>query len=320
MKTDKIPTTPRLSRKAIREGLQSVPMDVLLLGAAGAKTTKLTAKQRAFAEGIAQGKTKAGAYRDAYGSKGKPATASRRGQELARHGAVAAQIEALQLANEAMRYATPAALRALVVQKLTEHAISDDVKPAQRLQALKLLGTVTEVAAFTERREIVTVRDPGAAREALISGIRAALAASATDAKIVSVKNARVTGVTLPAGSELSPSDPELAHAAAVVEPQPGGEPLRADPTVPHPPEPRATPARDLLSNPHTELHQNSDVTQTSQSATRVTPVTLVSRNTDARVTPVTLPVVEGGGAIETWGAIGNGYGETPPSGNWVEK
>ena len=91
-----------------------MPVDVVLLGAAGAKSTKLTAKQKAFAEGLAMGKTKAAAYRDAYDSKAKPHHQSLEGQRLAANPAIAQQVEALTLAAEAQKYATPAALRALV--------------------------------------------------------------------------------------------------------------------------------------------------------------------------------------------------------------
>jgi hypothetical protein len=336
MKSPKIPEAtkaPKLSRRKVAEALQAVPVDVVLLGAVGAKSTKLTAKQKAFAEGIAMGKSKAGAYRDAYSSKAKPHHQSLEGQRLASNPAIAQQITALELANEAMRYATPAALRALVIQKLTEHAISEDVKPAQRLQALKLLGTVTEVAAFTERREIIKTTDAGAARAALLENLRQALRSSATDVQIIETKGPRVTPVTL--------ADPDAAQASDAPppeDPQPVAEAAQADPTAPPPPAQRAASARTMLSNPHVGSHPEpnfSDATQPSQSAvdaeTRVTPVTLLGVN--PKVTPVTLTrenpevtdvtlagVGEGGGAMKSWDVIGNGYGEVPPGGNWVEK
>ncbi len=92
---------------------------------------------------------------------------------------------------------TPAALRALVIEQLTAMAVDETVKHAQRLRALELLGKVTEVAAFTERREVVTVSDSGQARDRLIDSLRAALRSDAIDADVV--------GETLLA--ELKPSD-----------------------------------------------------------------------------------------------------------------
>ena len=326
--SQKIPSK-RLTRAQIREGLAAVPVDVVLLGAAGAKSTKLTAKQKAFAEGLAMGKTKAAAYREAYDSKGKPQTASRRGQELAKHGAIAAQVEALTLAAEAAKYATPAALRALVIQQLTAHALAEDVKPAQRLKALELLGKVTEVAAFTERREIIKTTDAGSARAALLETLRQALRSSAIDAKIITASPARVTGVTLQDAELVQPGSQDAAQAAAKPDPGRVSDAAQPDPTAPPPPAQREAPAPAMLSNPHTESGQKSDIsvaTQISQSATRVTPVTLPSENpdvTDTRVTPVTLlssnPDASqegGGGEKNPWDEVG-AVVETPPSGNW---
>jgi hypothetical protein len=159
-------------------------MDTLLLGAQGAKSTPLTAKQRKFAEGVALGKTGAQAYREAYDSQGKAITQAHEGSRLKNNPAVAAQIQALALAQEAQRHSSPAALRALVIQQLTEHAINPDVQPAQRLRALELLGKVTEVAAFTERREVIKTTDAGTARSQLLDSLRSALKAGAVEAAV----------------------------------------------------------------------------------------------------------------------------------------
>lgn len=312
MDSQKIPPK-KLTRQQIREGLAAVPVDVVLLGAAGAKSTKLTAKQKAFAEGLAMGKTKAGAYRDAYDSKGKPSTQSRKGQELAKSDAIRAQVEAITLANEAAKYATPAALRALVIQQLTAHALAEDVKPAQRIKALELLGKVTEVAAFTERREIIKTTDAGSARAALLENLRQALRANAIDAKIIEASPAKGNSVTLTAAELLGSGDQDGE-----------GDPGRAanladgDPTRPHPPEVPKASAQPMLSNPHTELHPKTSVsvaTQISPGATSdvqdttVTGVTVLSENPDDSQ--------EGGGVQKN---SGDGVGEvmeTPPAGNW---
>ena len=121
------------------------------------------------------GETKAGAYRKAYASKGNHRTQSRRGQEVAKLGAVQAQVEAFRAALEARKHATPEALRALVIEQLTAHAINEGNPPAQRLRALELLGKVTEVAAFTERRETRQVVDASVLRAKLLDTLQAAL-------------------------------------------------------------------------------------------------------------------------------------------------
>lgn len=236
----------KLTRKQVAEGLQSVPIDVVLLGAAGAKQTKLTPKQKKFAEGIANGKSKAAAYRDAYDSKGNGHTQSRRGQDLAKHSAVRAQIDALTLAAEARKYATPAALRSLVIERLTAHAIDDTINPAQRLRALELLGKVTEIAAFTERREIVRTEKAGDARAALLEIIRNALRHNVTDAV---AKSSRLSANVIAADDVM----------AADADPDAVADGQGATPTGAHPPNAAEPGAHPLLSIPHTEFHKISD-------------------------------------------------------------
>ncbi len=262
----------KLTRAQIKEGLQAVPMESLIVGVTGAKETRLTPRQRRFAEAIAAGESKAAAYRAAYRSNGKPETQSKRGQELVKTGAVSAQIEALRLAAEAARHATPAALRALVIQKLTEHAIDEDVAPAQRLRALELLGKVTEVAAFTERREVVSVRDPAAAREALLEGIRSALRADSIDMAPASRPGQSVgeagSMYGLPGnrpgadGLSMSGTAADLDGTAPGLEHAPAADPATRTPLD----QPLAS-AQPLLSNLHTQPPPISVPTPSAQSA-----------------------------------------------------
>jgi len=155
--------------------MQSVSMQSILVGASNTKERRLTTKQIRFAEALAMGETKAGAYRKAYNSTGKPVTQSHEGSRLAASPAISAQVEAFKVAIEAQRYATPSALRALVIERLTATAIDPAIKPAQQLQALMLLGKVTEVACFTERREIIRTDNATEARDKLVQSLRLAL-------------------------------------------------------------------------------------------------------------------------------------------------
>jgi hypothetical protein len=166
----------RLTRKVVAETLKTVPIDQVLVGAHRSSTKALTPKQRKFAEAVAMGATKAGAYREAYDTHTTPGAQSVEGRRIAANPRVALQIEAFKVAAEAKRYATPAALRSLVIEQLTAMAVDPDVKDAQRLRALELLGKVTEVAAFTERRELVKVTESGDARTRLVDSLRQALA------------------------------------------------------------------------------------------------------------------------------------------------
>jgi len=143
----------KLSRRAARDALSAMPMETVLSMPSG---ERLTGRQREFAKQVAMGKTKAAAYRAAYDCTGKKITAANHGSRLSRDARIVAEIEAYRLAVEAEKHRTPAQLRALVVQQLVQHSLDENLQPNQRLRALELLGKVTEVAAFTERRETVT--------------------------------------------------------------------------------------------------------------------------------------------------------------------
>ena len=73
----------KLTRKQVREGLEQVPMDVVLMGAAGRKQKAIRPKAKEFARQLAMGETKAGAYRKAISPGAKPSTAAREGHRLA---------------------------------------------------------------------------------------------------------------------------------------------------------------------------------------------------------------------------------------------
>ena len=164
----------KLTRKQIKEGLEATPIDTLLLGSP--KT--LTHKQKAFAESVAKGKTKAEAYRSAYDTNSSPNIQSLAGQRLAKNPIIALQIEAIKLSLEAQRYLLPAHLRALTIQKLTEKALDPDVNHAQQLKALELLGKITEVALFSERKEIITTDTSATAKNRLIASLAHAIRSS----------------------------------------------------------------------------------------------------------------------------------------------
>ena len=162
----------KLSRKAIKEGLEQVPMDTLLLGVTYAKEQPLTPKQREFARQVALGETKAQAYRNAYKSKGKPNTVGQKGYELAKRDEMQVMIDAFRLANEVEKQQTPAQLRRLVITQLTQHALDESFPPAQRVKALELLGKVSEVAAFTERKETTITHQSGDIKARLMEQLK----------------------------------------------------------------------------------------------------------------------------------------------------
>jgi hypothetical protein len=165
-------TTQKLTRAQIRQGLDTIPIDTLLSAGEG-KTPRLTTKQREFARAVAMGKTKAEAYRGAYKAKPAPSTILVAPYKLAGDARVKREIEAYKLAIEAEKHRTPAQLKALLVQQLVQHSLDDDFPPASRVQCLKLLGSLFEVGAFVERKEITTVNRSEDIRTRLLSRLQA---------------------------------------------------------------------------------------------------------------------------------------------------
>ena len=164
----------KLSRKDIKHALEQTPIQDILLGhqTGGVNLTK---KQKDFAQKVAEGMPKAQAYRTTYDTKASKQEQGHQAHMLSQNPKISQMIDSFKVANEAMKYQTPLQLRALAVQRLTELAISEDVKPAQQLKALELIGKITEVALFTERREIIKTTNPQEAREKLIQSIKLAL-------------------------------------------------------------------------------------------------------------------------------------------------
>lgn len=174
--------TSKLTRKQLADALDTVPMTEIL---GKSVSRELTAKQKRFAHEVAKGKTKADAYRTAYKPTATKRTLAAKPYELARDERVKREIEAYQMAIEAAKYRTPAALRELVIQSLVEVVINPDAKESVKVAAAKVLGTVTEVAAFTERKEVRTVSSSADAKAQVMAQIRELMKAQAQDATVI---------------------------------------------------------------------------------------------------------------------------------------
>ena len=170
-----------LTRKQIREGLEQVPVTELF----NVSHRALTGKQQEFAKGLALGKTKADAYRQSHKKDATRATITTEPYKLASDPRIALEVEAYKLAIEASKHRTPAALRELVIQSLVQVVIDPDAKQATKVQAAKVLGTVTEVAAFTERKEIRTIRSSEDTKAKIMGQLREMLNAGAEDVTFV---------------------------------------------------------------------------------------------------------------------------------------
>ena len=115
----------------------------------------LTAKQEAFAQGVAEGKTLSEAYRAAYDtSRMKDASVWTEASLLMDNPKVVERVSALQTAKEEKVLHDSARLRRLVLEKLHKEATTAD-SDATRVRALELLGK--SIAMFTDRVEQDTV-------------------------------------------------------------------------------------------------------------------------------------------------------------------
>ena len=131
------------------------------------------------------GQTGAEAYRRAYNSKAKPKSVAVEASKLRAKPSIAQTIEAMEQAIEAQAYQTPAALRALVIQTLVQTMIDPEAKDSVKVAAAKTLGTVTEVAAFTERKEVRTITSSEDTKAKLMARLRDMMKAEASDAPVI---------------------------------------------------------------------------------------------------------------------------------------
>jgi hypothetical protein len=172
----------KLTRAQIRDGLDQIPIDHIL----GRRSqSELTSKQKRFAHEVAKGSTKADAYRTAYNKNPAPSTIVTAPYKVAADARVKREIMAYEAAIEAEKHRTPAALRALVIHSLVQVVLDPDAGPAQKVQAAKVLGTVTEVAAFTERKEVRTISSSEDAKARVMGELRRLMSAGAVDANVI---------------------------------------------------------------------------------------------------------------------------------------
>jgi hypothetical protein len=171
----------KLTRKQLREAAETMPIEHIL----GADVSRqLTHKQRQFAHAVAKGSTKADAYRSAYDSQSAK-TLQAEPYRLAADPRIAREIEAYELAIESAKLRSPAALRELVIQSLVKVIVDPESKAGQITAAAKVLGTVTEVAAFTERKEVRTISSSEDARARVMAELRGLITLGASDATVI---------------------------------------------------------------------------------------------------------------------------------------
>jgi hypothetical protein len=196
----------KISRKQIKESLEKQGIESTLLVRKGTLTTK----QKKFAEGVAMGKTKAESYRQAYKSNPAPSTIVTAPYTLAADPRIKREIEAYSLAIESSKYRTSEAMRGLVLQSLVAVLIDPDSKPSEKIQAAKVLGQVTEVAAFTERKEITTINGSASIKAKIMAELKTIMLGTGQDiTDIVGIDNSLLDELNSNVGKsdDLSPEE-----------------------------------------------------------------------------------------------------------------
>jgi hypothetical protein len=223
----------KLSREQIKKGLETIPMESILQGATGT-IPNLTKKQIEFAKEVALSKaTQADAYRKVYKSKGRPKTVGSNASRLATDERIATAIEAFRTAEAYREYQTPAQLRSLVVSQLTQHVLDPDFPPAQRVQCLKLLGSVAEIGLFVDRKETLVVHQSSEIKQRLLDQLKNVINADVQDVTVNDDADSLLEELKSADANPTVPAPPELVEEYL-------GEDIH---TIPHePPSPESIP------------------------------------------------------------------------------
>jgi hypothetical protein len=202
----------KLTKKQVAEALEQQPLYEVL----NVDKSALTTKQLKFCDHLARGETKAGAYRKAYNSKGKTSTIAKRGHEMAKRGDIQGMTEAIKAGIEFQKLYTAGQIRALVVQRLTQEAISEDSNPSVRVNALKALGTIAGVDAFIHRSETKVIKDSDKARAELMDLLKQSIndnqrTITASDTDVLELMaEISATPSDIPAGDISDPHQPDI--------------------------------------------------------------------------------------------------------------
>jgi hypothetical protein len=173
-----MPKPIKLTRQAIKETLKQTPIEQILVGAHNIDKVNLTKKQKDFARKVAEGKPKAQAYRETYNTNTNKQSQAEQASRLASNPKVSAMIEAFTLANEAREYLIPAQIRTMAIQNLVSIAINEEEKTSNKLKALELIGKMSEVQLFTERKEHIHLHSSEDIRGQLLAGLKNAFSNS----------------------------------------------------------------------------------------------------------------------------------------------
>lgn len=233
---------------------------------------ELTHKQKAFAREIALGTKGAEAYRKVYNTTSSKQRTAEQASRLRKQPKIAASVEREKLMIEARKQRTPAELREWVISQLRVEAEDLSNPPSVRVNALLLLGKVTEVAAFTERKERVVLHSSLDLRAKIEQSIRD-LTVDAVDVEVDSLEQELRLNVTQRLNDterlndtfdadNQAETEEERLNTAERLNTTPCLNAADADPTHPGGPQMAEAPGGPLLHNiPHQQTPTNSEPT-----------------------------------------------------------
>ena len=166
-----------MPRQSIKEEIKNNPFVDVLAGLGKG----LTPKQKKFAEEVARGEKGSTAYRKAYNSKAKPKTIANNAYNLKSRADIQATIEAINRANEVMKYQTAEGLRSLAVSTLVDVLTNPETSQAVKVQCARTIGTMTEVSLFTHRTESKVIHSSEDIKAKILKEISSLMNSSAED-------------------------------------------------------------------------------------------------------------------------------------------
>jgi hypothetical protein len=167
-----------VSRKQLRESIETIQGKGLAASLGIPKISGLTKKQKSFAEAIVIDQlTASDAYRKAYKSKGKSNTVNVEAHKLTKNPKVSNTIAAIEQAQELAALHSAEALKSIIISTLTDVATNSD-RDSVRVAAVKVLGTVVGVDMFRETKRVETVQDSGAIRSQILDQLKSMMLSS----------------------------------------------------------------------------------------------------------------------------------------------
>jgi hypothetical protein len=208
----------KLTRKQIREQIANTPVEEIL----HVPVRTLTTKQKDYCKGVATGKPKSKAYREAYQSKANPKTIGEEVQRLSNNPRIILETEAQKRAIEFEKSYSAKQLKSIVISQLTLEALNPESKASERISALKALGSVAELGVFVERKEIRTIKDSSTAKADLLAKLKQAIK---DQNRTIDSDAMSLLDEINETHQEKSDLEKEIDPQALVADPPPGGPP-----------------------------------------------------------------------------------------------